>query len=565
MGGNSPPSPAAPSPLRNAASSTAWCDATGQPPANDIPSWLREALHVARATMLEAVERQHDIILQEMARKLEESATRTYLPLPGQPAAPARSQSGDQTLYSARDYAEGHLPRTLSEANNRPQTSQNSDRAVKGTSSTKNSAFIAAIQKRGGRPSKLSEVLARPVWHPGRWVSSTQFDVFFCLLILLNTLVMGLELQYDGLQRGYELGYPSFNSPASELWPHAEAAFAALDVMFGVAYLIEIFVRIAGTKRKFFCDATNWFDTSLVVLWLADLFLSQHMPLDSGMVRTLRLARVLRLVRLMRTMQGFDALYIMTTAMYGSLVVLFWSFMLLLLVQTTIAFCLTQILGGFFHAADVPVSQKIEIFQYFGTASRAMFTMFELTLANWTIVGRSLQENVSEYFAIFNVAYKLVVGFAAVGIINAVFMQETFKVASSDDNVMMRQKERDLRLHTKKMKTLFEAADESGDGVIDLDEFRKIFELEEIRTWLSAQDLPVSNPDLLFRLLDDGDGGLTAEELVKGVDRLKGSAKGMDLEAFVMEHRAFAREVFSKLDMSERGRGIAADAASLPL
>ena len=46
-----------------------------------------------------------------------------------------------------------------------------------------------------------------------------------------------------------------------------------------------------------------------------------------------------------------------------------------------------------------------------------------------------------EYFAIFNVAYKLVVGFAAVGIINAVFMQETFKVASSDDNVMMRQKD----------------------------------------------------------------------------------------------------------------------------
>mmetsp|Transcript_91499 Transcript_91499/g.127057 ORF Transcript_91499/g.127057 Transcript_91499/m.127057 type:complete len:116 (+) Transcript_91499:2-349(+) len=115
------------------------------------------------------------------------------------------------------------------------------------------------------------------------------------------------------------------------------------------------------------------------------------------------------------------------------------------------------------------------------------------------------------------------------------------------------------------MKTLFEAADESGDGVIDLDEFRKIFELEEIRTWLSAQDLPVSNPDLLFRLLDDGDGGLTAEELVKGVDRLKGSAKGMDLEAFVMEHRAFAREVFSRLDMSERGRGIAANAAGLPL
>ena len=45
-----------------------------------------------------------------------------------------------------------------------------------------------------------------------------------------------------------------------------------------------------------------------------------------------------------------------------------------------------------------------------------------------------------EYYAIFSVAYKLIIGFAAVGIINAVFMQETFKVAASDDKLMMRQK-----------------------------------------------------------------------------------------------------------------------------
>lgn len=76
-------------------------------------------------------------------------------------------------------------------------------------------------------------------------------------------------------------------------------------------------------------------------------------------------------------------------------------------------------------------AKRLEVFQYFGTASRSMFTMFELTLAtlgilfllnlagrflvpqlllsdipamacecvrprNWTIVGRSLTENVSD-------------------------------------------------------------------------------------------------------------------------------------------------------------------------
>ena len=44
-----------------------------------------------------------------------------------------------------------------------------------------------------------------------------------------------------------------------------------------------------------------------------------------------------------------------------------------------------------------------------------------------------------------------------------------------------------------------------------MDEFRKIFALPEIRTWLSAQDLQVEDPDVLFKLLDDGDKQLTAE------------------------------------------------------
>ncbi|CAL1166059.1 unnamed protein product [Cladocopium goreaui] len=109
--------------------------------------------------------------------------------------------------------------------------------------------------------------------------------------------------------------------------------------------------------------------------------------------------------------------------------------------------------------------------------------------------------------------------------------------------------ERDRRLHTKKMKTLFEAADESGDGVIDMEEFRRIFDLPEIRTWLAAQDLQVTDPDVLFKLLDDGDKQLTAEELVRGVDRLKGNAKSVDLEAFIMEQRAFVSQVCAGLGL----------------
>jgi len=539
----------------------------------DITCWLRSTLQVERSLVIKALEEHHEQMLREMSQKMEAVYTRNVIqPLPGQlhghNSGCSTNEDEDCNLGGLRAAAsdDGSFTRTVSSATQVTQVEcsnalgsvdskgslQLPKAATSATiSSRRQSTLLTAIkQGGGGRASdRLSQALHRPIWHPGQFAGTTQFDVFFCVVILLNTIVMGFELQYDGLQRGFDLNYPHFDAPASELWPQAEVVFMVLDWVFGIVYVIEIVVRIAGSKWAFCCDPSNVFDASLVLLWLCELTLSHYLYVDAGLIRTLRLARVLRLLRLIRTIHGFDALYIMTTAMSGSLMVLFWSFVLLLVVQTTMALSLTQILAGFFKNSDIPDAKRLEVFQYFGTASRSMFTMFELTLANWTIVGRSLTENVSEYFAIFNVAYKLVVGFAAVGIINAVFIQETFKVAASDDTVMMRQKERDRRLHTKKMQTLFEAADESGDGVIDMEEFRRIFELPEIRTWLSAQDLQVTDPDILFKLLDDGDKQLTAEELVRGVDRLKGNAKSIDLEAFIMEQRAFVAQVCAGLGL----------------
>ena len=64
----------------------------------------------------------------------------------------------------------------------------------------------------------------------------------------------------------------------------------------------------------------------------------------------------------------------------------------------------------------------------------------------------------SEWYFAFSIAHKVTIGFAVIGVINGVFMQalgtgrfvepsadfgctqETFKVAGSDDKIMMRQR-----------------------------------------------------------------------------------------------------------------------------
>lgn len=52
-----------------------------------------------------------------------------------------------------------------------------------------------------------------------------------------------------------------------------------------------------------------------------------------------------------------------------------------------------------------------------------------------------------------------------------------------------------------------------------------------VKMWLAAMDFDASNAQRVFELIegDDGDDKLSAEELVNGVAKLKGSAKSIDL------------------------------------
>merc|ERR1719235_2338783 len=61
-------------------------------------------------------------------------------------------------------------------------------------------------------------------------------------------------------------------------------------------------------------------------------------------------------------------------------------------------------------------------------------------------------------------------------------------------------------------------------------------------------DLDITNIDRLWTLLDaSGDGELTAEELVKGVARLKGTAKSVDMNHLVGQHDKVVMQMVAEL------------------
>ncbi|CAJ1371459.1 unnamed protein product [Effrenium voratum] len=402
-----------------------------------------------------------------------------------------------------------------------------------GKRSTGGLTFMSADPK----PFPSAAVMQRILRHP-------LFDLIMCTVIFINTVVFAFEAQYRGLHMANTLGYPGAPD-TSNLWPGAEEVFEVLELFFGVIYTCEVVFKLFVMGKQFCFDAWNWIDAAIVLTWLSGKVLGRSIPVNSQVLRLLRMARLMRLLRLVRRIQQFDHLFMMTTAIRGSFGILAWTSAVLFLVHMMLALLVQQWLFYFyFEDPAMTLEDKNQIFEYFGTFSRSLLTFFELTLANWAVPTRVMVEKVSEWSMLLCVIHKLTVGFAVIGVINGVLMQETFKVAHTDDLVMLRTKQKAVATHVDKMRHFFQEADTSQDGQIDFEEFEAIMNNKEVKIWLSAMELDVRDVRQLFDLLDhsgDGDGTLTAEELVLGIAKLRGPARSIDINEIIFRQEKLER------------------------
>merc|ERR1711862_884448 len=130
--------------------------------------------------------------------------------------------------------------------------------------------------------------------------------------------------------------------------------------------------------------------------------------------------------------------------------------------------------------------------------------------------------HVSEWWALFFVLYKIAIGFAVVQVITTVFIQQTFKIAARDEDIMIAEKKSQATAFFKNLEKLFEVLDESGDGMISLPEFESVVNDPRVRTWFDAIDVDARLATKLFAMLDDGDGHISIQEFSDGIKSIKG-------------------------------------------
>lgn len=154
-------------------------------------------------------------------------------------------------------------------------------------------------------------------------------------------------------------------------------------------------------------------------------------------------------------------------------------------------------------------------------------------------------ETYSVWIVVVWVPYVVIVWFATIRIIAALFLKKTMQVAAVDAEMMMMEKLRQKEAFTKKLEDFFVHADVSGDGMMSASEFEQAMCDPGVQKWLAMIELEVYEVTALFNLLDDGDGEISFEEFLGGVLRMKGNARSIDAIAIMHEQHKLAKALES--------------------
>jgi len=345
------------------------------------------------------------------------------------------------------------------------------------------------------------------------------FDIFIGCLIILNTVVMFAELEIQGRD-------PS-RSPADNM------IFTIFRHTFNAIFFTELILKVYVFRCWFWQSLFNILDALIVFITVVDAYVLAHLGNDfssAQIMRLVRFARLVRMLRVIRTLELFQQLRVLLSTIAVSYMSLFWSMVVLFIFMLTSSLILCQLLQDF--AADTSRDEETRLWvsRHYGTSSRSLYTVFELTFSGcWPNYARTLIEDVNVWFTVFFGVYVTGVVFAMIRIISALFLKDTLQAAANDADFVVQEKQSEVKTFVAKLLDLFQEADKNGDGFLSSQEMDEVLSYPKVKLWMNVIGLDVTDTKSLFNVLAGHDGRVSGEEFVKGIMRLKGSARSQDI------------------------------------
>eukprot|EP00439_Symbiodinium_sp_Y106_P044156 s2470_g5.t1 len=260
------------------------------------------------------------------------------------------------------------------------------------------------------------------------FIENGPLDMIMGTIVISNAAVMFVQSQWLGALASDALG---LTSGAAASWgENTGSTFETIETVYIVIYMIELVVRIVvlrrgpGDHRARGGSAWAWtaeggiqyanlMDAVITTISAVSTFLLSQSDMNLSVARAIRLLRLTRTLRVMRVMILFRphdpqtrltnvGLLSRASTFLASIGALFWSMILLMILKFIGGLLLAQSLHSFILDEQEDMVDRVWMFDYYGSAWKAVYSMFELTHSGgWPNYARPVVEKVSIWYAWF--------------------------------------------------------------------------------------------------------------------------------------------------------------------
>jgi hypothetical protein len=367
-----------------------------------------------------------------------------------------------------------------------------------------------------------------------RVVMGHYFELMMGAVILINMCTTAIQLQWQGYALSHDLGIRSDDAS----WSSAKNGFHMLEVVYNIIYLVEVTLRIMVFRCRFFRSYFNLLDSLIVLSTCTETFVLQPLEGAGGGMISLSALRIMRFFRVFRmgrmahmlhTMERLREMRILIQTLIVSVRGLFWSVLLIGGICLAASIVMVQVCHGFLDDESISEERRIWIYNAFGTTARASLTVFECTFTGqWPKYSGPFIEEVSSAFALFFLPFVVLVNFAVMRVVAALFLKETMRVADAESGLEEALKMKEKASVASDLKKVFMEADTSANGAISQEEFYQMLSNENVVAHLTHLDIEIDEAVALFGVLCADDGEADYEEFLNGALKVNGSAKTID-------------------------------------
>lgn len=364
------------------------------------------------------------------------------------------------------------------------------------------------------------------------------FDSFYALVVLANSVYIGLEVEHSISGTGEDRPTWMF----------------AVQYVFTILFTMELLLRLMADGLRFFCSEDwTWalLDLIIVVSSIWEIIV-QHaqnaMPpgeeSELGTIagisslkafRIIRITRILKTVQVVRILRFVVALRTLVTSIFGTLKSLLWALVLILLIEYVFAILFTQAVNDFLN--DLPASHDVDVTimdasrLYFENVFTTMLSLF-MSIAggvSWEQVLVPLKAISAPWVLLF-LFYMFFTYFAVLNVITGVFCQSAIDSAQNDHATVVHTILANKQAHLEKVRELFNKLGAENTGGITYLMFEEKITSPEVKEYFESLGLDVWDAWSFFKMLDlDDSGAVDIEEFLMGCLRVRGTAKAIDI------------------------------------